>query len=84
MEEIAAVVHRFIMRDFLPNEDPDDLTLETPLITGGILDSISTLKLVTFLEDHFQITIEAYEGSVQNLDTIRQITAFVAAKKRSA
>ena len=25
----------------------------TPLITGGILDSISTLKLVVFLEEHF-------------------------------
>jgi acyl carrier protein len=84
MDEIAAVVHRFIMRDFLPGEDASELTPETPLITGGILDSISTLKLVTFLEDHFRITIEACEGNVDNLDTIGQIAAFVLEKRKSA
>jgi len=38
---------------FLPGESPDELNDETPLITGGILDSISTLKLVVFLEEQF-------------------------------
>ena len=75
MDEIAGVIHRFIMREFLPGEDPHELTEETPLITGGILDSISTLKLVTFLEEHFRITIEAYEAGVDHLDTIRRIAA---------
>jgi acyl carrier protein len=84
MDEVAFAVHRFIMREFLPGEDPNELTPETPLISGAILDSISTLKLVTFLEDQFRITIEAYEGSVQNLDTIRQIAAFVGEKRKIA
>ena len=64
MEEIVRVVHHFILREFLAGEDPEELTPETPLITGGILDSISTLKVVTFLEDHFRITIEAHEAGI--------------------
>jgi acyl carrier protein len=84
MEDIAHVVHRFILREFLPGEDPDDLTLETPLITGGILDSISTLKLVVFLEEHFGITIEAFEAGVEHLDSISQIASLVAGKKQAA
>jgi acyl carrier protein len=84
MEEIAEVIHRFILRDFLAGEDPGALTDRTPLITGGILDSISTLKLVTFLENHFGITIEAYESGVDRLDTIQQIAALVAEKENAA
>ncbi len=84
MEEITKVVHDFILREFLPGEDPDELSDHTPLISGGILDSITTLKMVTFLEDRFGITIEAYEAGVDNLDSIDQIAALVAKKKNAA
>jgi acyl carrier protein len=84
MEDIAKVVQHFILREFLPGEDPDELTDRTPLITGGILDSISTLKLVVFLEDHFGITVEAYEAGVEHLDTVEQIAALIAQKKTAA
>ncbi|MGO9467580.1 MAG: acyl carrier protein [Isosphaeraceae bacterium] len=84
MEEITKVVHDFILHEFLPGEDPDELSDHTPLISGGILDSITTLKMVTFLEDRFGITIEAYEAGVDNLDSIDQIAALVAKKKNAA
>ncbi len=81
MEEIEKVVHSYILSEFLPGEDPDELTERTPLITGGILDSITTLKLVVFLEEHFGITVEAYEAGVEHLDSIHQIAQLVAEKK---
>ena len=84
MEEIERLIHNFILREFLPGEDPSELQDQTRLITGGILDSISTLKLVTFLEDHFGIRIEAYEAGVEHLDTIRQIAVLVATKRSAA
>jgi acyl carrier protein len=84
MEEITKVVHEFILREFLPGEDPGELLENTPLISGGILDSITTLKMVTFLEDQFGITIEAYEAGVDNLDSIGQIAELVDRKKSAA
>ena len=48
MEQINADVKGFILKEFLPGESPEQLTDSTPLITGGILDSIATLKLVAF------------------------------------
>jgi acyl carrier protein len=84
MEEIANVIQHFILQEFLPGEDPDELTIRTPLITGGILDSISTLKLVVFLEEHFGITVEAYEAGVEHLDSIGQIVDLVNEKKKAA
>lgn len=84
MDEIKTAVHDYILREFLPGEDPDDLTDQTPLITGGVLDSISTLKLVVFLEERFEVTVEAYEAGVDHLDTISEIARLVARKRTAA
>lgn len=84
MNEISQTVSDYILREFLPGEDPDELTPDTPLITGGILDSISTLKLVTFLEDEFGVTLAAHEAGVDHLDSVGQIAALIARKREAA
>ena len=84
MNDIRAAIHSYILREFLPGEDPAELTDETPLITGGILDSISTLKLVSFIEDEFQVVVEAHEAGVENLDSVGQITKLVESKNVAA
>jgi acyl carrier protein len=73
-------VKRFILEEFLPGEDPNELTDDTPLMTTGILDSLATLKLVTFLEQEFDITVEAHEADAENLNTLELITALVHRK----
>lgn len=80
MQDIRKTVHDYILNEFLPGESPEELTGETPLITGGVLDSISTLKLVAFLEDHFGIVVEAHEAGVENLDSVELISRLVEEK----
>ena len=65
----------FILNEYLPGEDPAALTDTTPLMTTGILDSIAVLKVVTFLEDEFGITVEPHEAVVDNLNTLSDIDA---------
>ncbi len=84
MTELQNPIRNFILQEFLPGEDPAELTNSTSLITDGILDSISTLKLVAFLEEHFGITLEAHEAGMENLDTVDQIAALIVRKRRSA
>lgn len=81
MDDIKTAVHAYILEEFLPGEDPSELTDTTPLITGGILDSISTLKLVTYLEEKFDVIVEAHEAGVDHLDTIAEIVQLVARKR---
>jgi acyl carrier protein len=77
---IKGPVKDYIMSEFLPGEDPNELTETTPLITGGILDSIAALKLVLFVEERFGVTFEAHEVSRENLDTLADITRLIASK----
>jgi acyl carrier protein len=52
----------------------------TPLFTGGLLDSIATMRLVSFLEDEFAISIDARDMTIENLNTITDITRVVKGK----
>lgn len=79
-DEIRAQVKTFLLDTFLPGENPDELTDQTPLISGGILDSIATLKLVMFLEERFKIGLEAHEADREHLDTLADIAALVRTK----
>lgn len=80
-DEIKKTVKDFILREFLPGEDPNELTDETPLITGGVLDSIATLKLVLFIEERYGITLEAHEVDPEHLDTTADIARLILSKK---
>jgi acyl carrier protein len=81
-DAIKQSVKDYILETFLPGENPNELTHDLPLISGGILDSIATLKLIMHLEETFGITLEAHEADREHLDTIDQIAALVAAKKK--
>lgn len=79
--EIKASVKTYILEEFLPGEDPDELADDTPLITGGVLDSLATLKLVSFLEETFNVSIAAHEVDTENLNTLNDIGALVMSKQ---
>lgn len=79
-EAVYDKVKEHILSEFLTGEDPDALTESTPLISGGILDSISTIKLVAFLEEQFSVQFQAHEISTDFLDTLADIAAIVESK----
>jgi acyl carrier protein len=80
MQNIEQTIKDYILREFLPDEDPGQLTYSTPLISGGILDSIATVKLVVFLEQEFKVEVQPHEASVENLETLESIAALVRGK----
>ena len=79
-QPVVDQVKAFVLREFLPGENPSELKDDTPLMTTGILDSIATLKLVTFLESEFNISVEAHEVDAENLNTLGLIARLVASK----
>ena len=77
---ILSEVRNYILSEFLPDEDPASLENTTPLISAGILDSIATAKLVSHLEERFDIRFKAHEVGAQKLDTVEKIVAAVEEK----
>jgi acyl carrier protein len=79
--DIHQAVREFILQEFLPGEDPGELRDDTPLITGGVLDSIATLKLVLFLEERYGVTLQAHEVDPEHFDTTASIARLVLSKR---
>lgn len=81
METLKEEIRQFILHNFLPGEKASNLKDDTPLRTSGILASMATLRLVSFIEERCGIEVDAHEASVENFDTIDSIVAFVEQKK---
>lgn len=80
MDDVKNSIKSYILAEFLPGENPELLTDSTPLVTGGILDSLATLKLVAFLEETYRIEIQPHEIGTDNLDTLLAIAKLVNQK----
>lgn len=78
--DIANIVRTHVCSEFFPGGSAEPADCE-PLISSGAMDSLSVLSLVGFLESQFRISVDAHEMSVENLDSIDDITAFVARKQ---
>lgn len=77
---IVEAARQFILARYLPGEDPSRLTATTPLITGGILDSLSTLEVVAFLENAIGVEFQAHEVHRERLDSLASMTELVRRK----
>lgn len=81
MDDVKSVVKHYLLETFLPGEDPAALTDTTQLVSTGILDSLSTMRLVTFLEERFGIRVAAHEATVDYLNTVDSIVDLVQSKR---
>ena len=81
MDAIKDTIRSFILSEYLPGESPANLKDDTPLRTSGILDSVATLALVSFLEEQFKIQIDAHETGIETFDRLEDIAALVQGKR---
>lgn len=78
--QIEQIVKDFILSEFLEGESSDALGRDTKLLSGSVLDSLSVLRLVSFLEEHFEIEFDADQVDSDNFDTVAEIAELVQSK----
>lgn len=72
-------IYKFMVDNFLFG-DGGQLRDDTSFLEEGIVDSTGILELVTFLENTYGITIEDDELIPENLDSLKNVTAYVERK----
>ena len=77
--EIKVIVRNFIIENFLFDDD-GSLKDDTSFLDEGIIDSTGILELVEFLDEEFSITIEDDELIPENLDSIDNVSVYIARK----
>jgi len=72
-----ARIRDFLVQDVLYDRDLRDLLLDDNMIEKGLLDSLAILKVVTFCEEEFGVTIPDQDVLPDNMESVRAIAALV-------
>ena len=75
MEEMKDVVLKYVIAEYV--EDDSEIKYDTPLISGGIVDSFSMVSLKRFLENKYNISIPDDKATPEAFDTVNKIVALV-------
>jgi acyl carrier protein len=78
MEDLKEIVRKYVTKEYLEEGDDREIKDDTPLITGGIVDSFSMVSLKRFLERKYSIQIPDAEATPEAFDTVNRIAALVA------
>jgi acyl carrier protein len=77
-------IREFVETSFLFREGRERLGDDESLLGAGLIDSTGILELVSYLESAFGIVVQDEEIVPENLDSVRQIAAYVEFKHAGA
>ena len=80
-DDVKDVILKYVIEEYY-EEGNDPISFDTPLISGGIVDSFSMVSLKRFLENRYKISIpddqatpEAFDSVNKIVDLVRRFTA---------
>ncbi len=75
-QEIKDIVLKYVINEYVEDDD-QEVTYDTPLISGGIVDSFSMVSLKRFLENKYKISIPDEKASPEAFDSVTKIVKLV-------
>lgn len=76
MSELKSVILDYVIQEYL-EDDSDPLEFDSPLISGGIVDSFSMVSLKRFLENRYDIQIPDDDATPEAFDSVNKIADLV-------
>lgn len=89
-DEIKSALEKFISEEFLQGDEGVNLTETTPLVDSGVLDSLRTAVLLTYIRDGLGMAVPLERIDARTFADIRSIaralveTAPVASREGAA
>jgi len=76
-DEMKDAILEYVKNEYLEEDDDMEIVYDTPLISGGIVDSFSMVSLKVFLEKKYKIQIPDAKATPEAFDTVEKIAALV-------
>jgi acyl carrier protein len=76
-EDLKQVLIDYIKKEYLDEDSDEEITEDTKLISGGIVDSFSMVSLKMFLEKKFHIKIPDEKATPEAFDSVNNILTLV-------
>ena len=75
-DELKDVILEYVIEEYV-EDDEDEVDFETPLISGGLVDSFSMVSLKRFLEVQYKISIPDDDATPEAFDSVEKIAVLV-------
>ena len=75
MDEMQKIILNYVIAEYI--DDDTEVTVDTPLISGGIVDSFSMVSLKRFLETKYKISIPDDKATPEAFDSVNKICVLV-------
>ena len=75
-DELKEVVLEYVIEEYL-EDDEEEITYDTPLISGGFVDSFSMVSLKRFIEVKYKITIPDDRATPEAFDNVEKIVDLI-------
>ena len=79
--QMESIVNEYISREIVQDPALLPLSNERSLLEEGILDSLGLLRLVTFLEEKFTITVSEADLLPENFDSVNAICSYLRSRQ---
>jgi acyl carrier protein len=76
-KEVSEELIAFIRSKFLDGDPDRQLDQSTPLLEWGVLNSLNTVQLLTFIRDQFGVRVPATAINARGFRDVRNITELV-------
>ena len=73
MSDIKNAILDYVKKEYLEEDDDREVGFDTPLISGGIVDSFSMVSLKRFLETRYKIQIPDAKATPEAFDSVNNI-----------
>ncbi len=73
MSDLKDVILEYVVEEYLDEDDDMEVDFDTPLISGGIVDSFSMVSLKRFLETKYEIQIPDAKATPEAFDSVNKI-----------
>ncbi len=77
MDKMKETVLEYIVDEYLDEDDEDEVSYDSPLISSGIVDSFSMVSLKRFIENKYSIKLPDEEATPEAFDTVNSICRLV-------
>ncbi|HZM14564.1 MAG TPA: acyl carrier protein [Candidatus Krumholzibacteria bacterium] len=77
MDDLHKTILDYVRREYLDEDSDEEIDVESPLLSSGIVDSFSMVSLKSFLERKYKISIPDARATSEAFDSVDEIAKLV-------
>lgn len=80
IERMKEQIIKYITNELISSENTV-ISSDEDLLSSGVLDSLSTMKLISYIEESFEVKVAPEDMVIENFLDVNSMEAFILNKK---